>query len=131
IIVGRVLGWNVLKSSRFEIARNGSNFIFHGSGFGHGLGLCQEGAHVMAARGAGYQKSLEKYFPGTTIKKDAETRGNGDAVSANSSNRWKPDILLKPALNFFSESPRIRVSASRTVTISSDHFTVTYPADVD
>src|SRR5205807_8769263 len=94
IIVGRVLGWNVLKSSRFEIARNGSNFIFHGSGFGHGLGLCQEGAHVMAARGAGYQKILEKYFPGTIIKKDAETRGNGDAVSANSSNRWRAGLLI-------------------------------------
>ena len=33
IIVGRVLGWNVLKSSRFDIARAGSNFIFRGSGF--------------------------------------------------------------------------------------------------
>jgi SpoIID/LytB domain protein len=67
IIVGRVLGWNVLKSSRFEITRSGSNFIFRGSGFGHGLGLCQEGAHVMAARGASYQKILEKYFPGTRV----------------------------------------------------------------
>src|SRR5262249_1828352 len=67
IIVGRVLGWNVLKSSRFEVARVGTNFVFHGSGFGHGLGLCQEGAHVLAARGASYQKILEKYFPGTSV----------------------------------------------------------------
>ncbi|HEY6045147.1 MAG TPA: penicillin-binding transpeptidase domain-containing protein, partial [Pyrinomonadaceae bacterium] len=36
IIVGRVLGWNVLKSSRFEVSRAGSNFVFRGSGFGHG-----------------------------------------------------------------------------------------------
>ena len=68
IIVGRVLGWNVLKSSRFEVTRSGSNFIFHGSGFGHGLGLCQEGAHVLAARGVNYQKILEKYFPGTSVR---------------------------------------------------------------
>ncbi|HYX31414.1 MAG TPA: SpoIID/LytB domain-containing protein [Pyrinomonadaceae bacterium] len=68
IIVGRVLGWNVLKSSRFEVSRSGSNFVFHGRGFGHGLGLCQEGAHAMAARGANYQKILEKYFPGTTLR---------------------------------------------------------------
>src|SRR6185503_11763319 len=60
IIVGRVLGWNLLKSSRFEVSRNGTNFVFRGSGFGHGLGLCQEGAHVMAARGASYQRILEK-----------------------------------------------------------------------
>jgi hypothetical protein len=42
LIVGRALGWNVLKSSRFTISRSGSTFVFHGSGFGHGLGLCQE-----------------------------------------------------------------------------------------
>jgi len=68
IIVGRRLGWNVLKSSRFEVTRSGSNFIFHGSGFGHGLGLCQEGAHVLAARGVNYQKILEKYYPGTNVR---------------------------------------------------------------
>ena len=67
IIVGRVLGWNLLKSSRFEVSRHGSNFMFRGSGFGHGLGLCQEGAHVMAQRGATYQRILEKYFPGTRV----------------------------------------------------------------
>src|SRR6185437_10373134 len=67
IIVGRALGWNLLKSSHFEIARSGSNFIFRGRGFGHGLGLCQEGAHVMAERGANYQQILEKYFPTTHI----------------------------------------------------------------
>jgi len=77
IIAGRVLGWNVLKSSRFEVARTGSNFIFRGSGFGHGLGLCQEGAHVMAARGASYQKILEKYFPGTSVsKRDSPPRSS-------------------------------------------------------
>ena len=78
IIVGRVLGWNVLKSSRFEVARAGSNFIFHGSGFGHGLGLCQEGAHVMAARGSSYQRILEKYFPGARVGKDREIERKGD-----------------------------------------------------
>ena len=67
IIVGRALGWNLLKSSRFEISRSGSNFMFRGSGFGHGLGLCQEGAHVMAARGASYRQILTKYFPSTRI----------------------------------------------------------------
>ncbi|HMF56907.1 MAG TPA: SpoIID/LytB domain-containing protein, partial [Pyrinomonadaceae bacterium] len=51
LIVGRALGWNFIKSSRFEVARDGASFVFHGSGFGHGLGLCQEGAHVMAQRG--------------------------------------------------------------------------------
>lgn len=67
MIVGRALGWNVLKSSRFEVARSGTDFVFRGSGFGHGLGLCQEGAHEMARRGFSYRRILEHYFPGTKV----------------------------------------------------------------
>jgi stage II sporulation protein D len=67
IIVGRTLGWNILKSTRFEVARAGLNFVFRGRGFGHGLGLCQTGAHVMARRGASYQQIIKQYFPGVNI----------------------------------------------------------------
>ena len=67
LIVGRALGWNILKSSRFEVTRVGQNFVFRGEGFGHGLGLCQEGAHVMAQRGASYRQILKHYFPGTSV----------------------------------------------------------------
>jgi SpoIID/LytB domain protein len=78
IIVGRVLGWNYLKSSRFEIARSGSNFVFRGQGFGHGLGLCQEGAHVMAARGASYRQILGKYFPSTFVEGETTIMRSGE-----------------------------------------------------
>jgi hypothetical protein len=67
IIVGRTLGWGVLKSSRFEVSRAGSAYVFRGAGFGHGLGLCQAGAHVSAARGAGYRQILGRYFPGAGV----------------------------------------------------------------
>jgi stage II sporulation protein D len=67
IIVGRTLGWNVLKSSRFDVVRAGDAYVFRGSGFGHGLGLCQAGAHTLAARGASYRQILEQYFPGTGV----------------------------------------------------------------
>ncbi|HEY9402787.1 MAG TPA: SpoIID/LytB domain-containing protein, partial [Pyrinomonadaceae bacterium] len=67
IVVGRTLGWSVLKSSRFEVMRAGDKFVFRGSGFGHGLGLCQSGAHVMAARGASYRQVLAYYFPATSV----------------------------------------------------------------
>ncbi|HEV8139257.1 MAG TPA: SpoIID/LytB domain-containing protein, partial [Pyrinomonadaceae bacterium] len=139
LIVGRTLGWNILKSSRFEVSRNGWSFVFRGSGFGHGLGLCQEGAHVMAARGANYQRILEKYFPGTRVGTETGTRGHGDAASLGSINKWKSDVLISqfPASRSISVSPLPRVSASRFVrasrfiTISSEHFRVTYPADID
>jgi len=131
IIVGRVLGWNVLKSSRFDISRSGATFVFRGSGFGHGLGLCQEGAHVMAARGASYPRILEKYFPGTSIKQDAETRRRADSVKADSSNHWKSDVLWPAAEHLLSVSPRLNLSASRLLTISSEHFRLTYPAGIE
>ncbi len=155
LIVGRTLGWNVLKSSRFEVSRNGSNFVFRGSGFGHGLGLCQEGAHVMAARGSSYQRILEKYFPGTRVGRDGGTRGYGDTGTGrqgdrrtDSQSQWKSDILINSLGSFpasshlrFSVSPSPRlpvfvsphhpVSPSRFVTISSEHFRVSYPDDID
>ncbi|HET6975552.1 MAG TPA: SpoIID/LytB domain-containing protein [Pyrinomonadaceae bacterium] len=118
IIVGRALGWNVLKSSRFEVVRSGTNFIFRGSGFGHGLGLCQEGAHVMAARGASYEKILEKYFPGTVVKKDVKKLAS------------KADIF--PNAFDFRDFPRTELSSSlQLLSISSEHFNLSYPSDVD
>ena len=79
LIVGRALGWQFLKSSLFTVSRSGSEFVFRGGGFGHGLGLCQEGSHVMAQRGQSFQQILAHYFPGTLVKRDAETRRRGDA----------------------------------------------------
>lgn len=67
LIVGRALGWQLIKSSRFTVSRSGSDFVFRGGGFGHGLGLCQEGSHVMARRGQSYKRILAHYFPGTRV----------------------------------------------------------------
>lgn len=67
MIVGRSLGWQMIKSSRFDVTRAGENFVFSGSGFGHGLGLCQEGAHVMARRGMNHRQIINHYFPGTNL----------------------------------------------------------------
>jgi SpoIID/LytB domain protein len=134
IIVGRSLGWNWLKSSRFEVSRSGSNFIFRGSGFGHGLGLCQEGAHVMAQRGAGYRQILGKYFPTTNVVRGAEDRiaslPRGDHPVVRDGRRsftladviWKGDLNLWPKSNVFGPLARL--------TISSEHFRVNYPGSV-
>jgi len=130
IIIGRALGWNVLKSSRFEVSHSGSNFIFRGSGFGHGLGLCQEGAHVMATRGASYQKILEKYFPGTVVKRDVTKRGRGDTAKINVTGESKADILLSPLRYRYPLAAGLTTN-SRFLTISSENFRLAYPADVD
>jgi hypothetical protein len=80
IIIGRSLGWNLIKSSRFKVSRSGLRYIFRGSGFGHGLGLCQEGGHVMAQRGADYRQVLAKYFPGTVVDRYERERSAADLL---------------------------------------------------
>ena len=72
IIVGkeleirRALSRSHLYSSAFEVERAGEEFILHGSGWGHGVGLCQIGAAVMANQGKSYEEILGFYYPGTT-----------------------------------------------------------------
>lgn len=40
-----------------------------GAGWGHGVGLCQIGAAVMAIQGRTYLGILQHYFPGTTLRR--------------------------------------------------------------
>ena len=46
-----------------------AEIIFDGGGWGHGVGLCQIGAAVMAERGFKAAHILAHYFPGAKIKK--------------------------------------------------------------
>jgi peptidoglycan hydrolase-like amidase len=39
-----------------------------GAGAGHGIGLCQSGARIMAASGANFLAILSRYYPNTTLK---------------------------------------------------------------
>ncbi|MDQ3746651.1 MAG: SpoIID/LytB domain-containing protein, partial [Acidobacteriota bacterium] len=97
IIVGRTLGWNVLKSSRFDVVRAGAAYVFRGTGFGHGLGLCQVGAHTLAARGASYRQILEQYFPGTGIGDATRSLPGGDAAGRVQLNSARGRVQLDSA----------------------------------
>ena len=58
-----------LYSSAFVVDRNEQgDFILTGAGWGHGVGLCQIGAAVMADKGYTYQQILAHYFPGSELK---------------------------------------------------------------
>lgn len=123
IIVGRALGWNLLKSSRFTVKRAGSHFVFRGSGFGHGLGLCQEGAHVMAQRGAGYRQILERYFPGVEVSRELTSQSESSADLL-----WEEPA--RPEASVMSAASNSRRSVSRR-SLSSEDFRIVYPASVD
>ena len=65
--IRRALSPNHLKSSAFEVSREGDEFILKGKGWGHGVGLCQIGAAVMAEKGYSYKEILKHYYDGTEI----------------------------------------------------------------
>jgi SpoIID/LytB domain protein len=67
MIVGRALGWHLVKSTAFEVRRTSGGYRFDGRGFGHGIGLCVLGSVSRAARGADARTILDQYFPGLTI----------------------------------------------------------------
>ncbi|HAH31944.1 MAG TPA: hypothetical protein DCL44_06495 [Elusimicrobia bacterium] len=61
-------GSNSFKSTYITHIKEGkSGYEFYGRGWGHGVGLCQEGAKEMAARGKNYKKILKHYYPGASI----------------------------------------------------------------
>jgi stage II sporulation protein D len=82
--IGRNLGWNTLRSERYEVQTYGGRIHFRGSGEGHGVGLCQRGADEMASEGLSYREILAFYYPGTTVGITARgfewTRLGGDGV---------------------------------------------------
>ena len=72
--IRRWLSRSHLYSSAFVVTVNiipgeAERFIFHGAGWGHGVGLCQIGAAVMATRGFSAEEILRHYFRGVEIKK--------------------------------------------------------------
>lgn len=73
--IRRVLSPTHLYSSAFYVEKreieNGipQKFILQGAGWGHGVGLCQIGAAVMAERGYQFDEILTHYFPNAVLKK--------------------------------------------------------------
>lgn len=53
-----------LRSTFFSISQKEANIVVRGRGFGHGVGLCQEGAMKMADLGYSYLEILKFYYSG-------------------------------------------------------------------
>ena len=68
LIIRRWLSDSHLKSSAFTITWTGEDrLILEGYGWGHGVGLCQIGAAVMAYSGYTYSEILQHYYPGSEL----------------------------------------------------------------
>ena len=68
--IRRVLSESHLYSSAFDVERTPEgDFILHGQGWGHGVGLCQIGAAVMGEQGKKYDEILLFYYRNAEIQK--------------------------------------------------------------
>ncbi len=61
------------KGSTTLSAKSTGTFVFKVYGFGHGVGMSQDGAIQMAKDGSTYDEILTHYFTGTTIVTDSAT----------------------------------------------------------
>lgn len=58
----------LLPSAFFTIAKNGKIYIIRGGGYGHGIGMSQNGANEMAKAGKTCEEILQFFYPGTTVQ---------------------------------------------------------------
>jgi stage II sporulation protein D len=60
---------NRLRSTKLKIVKDGDMFEFTGEGWGHAVGLCQEGANGMALKDFNTLQILEYYYPECRVVK--------------------------------------------------------------
>lgn len=65
----RAIGAQRLPSTLFDVRRAGSDFVFVGSGRGHGVGMSQWGARALASQGATYAQILARFYPGARLER--------------------------------------------------------------
>lgn len=62
------IGYRKAKSNNYKISKDKKGLFIAGSGYGHGVGLCQYGAYEMAKQGFDYKQILKHYFPNHTLR---------------------------------------------------------------
>ena len=58
----------LLPSAFITITKSGDQFVIDGGGFGHGIGMSQNGANEMAKHGKNYIDILTLFYPGTAVE---------------------------------------------------------------
>jgi len=115
-IVGRTLGWLLVKSAAFEMDRRGDVYHFEGHGYGHGVGMCVIGSVNLAARGQTAAQILNRYYPGLDII----------AIGGSSGLVARGSLLVEPRAT--SPEPR---AASPEPRRSAEAFALPAPSPVE
>jgi len=74
LVIRQALSERTLYSACFYVEKKGNGtmptkFILKGAGWGHGVGMCQVGASVMAHRGKKFDEILTHYYKGVFLEK--------------------------------------------------------------
>lgn len=65
--INQTFGARAIRSTRFDLTEAGGEYRFDGTGFGHGVGLCQVGAAARLRRGESVAAVLSAYYPGVRL----------------------------------------------------------------
>ena len=68
-VLREIIGFDRLRSTRFDVEQRGNELIFRGQGWGHGVGMSQWGAAKMGEMNYTTEEILQFYYPGTEIHK--------------------------------------------------------------
>jgi stage II sporulation protein D len=63
----QMIGPNTVRSAKFEVSIKSGTLAIKGSGWGHGVGMCQWGALGLAEQGKTAEEILSFYYPGAEI----------------------------------------------------------------
>jgi stage II sporulation protein D len=63
-----LLGPDKMKSTQFRVEQDSGQFYFSGVGFGHGVGLCQQGSKILGLRGRTHAQILAHYYPRALLR---------------------------------------------------------------
>lgn len=66
-VLMRSFGASAVRSTRLEIRNVGDAYVLSGTGFGHGVGVCQVGAMAQARAGRAPADILAHYYPNTSL----------------------------------------------------------------
>ena len=109
--LGRVAGWQRIKSTDFEVRRTGNGFQLRGRGMGHGVGLCVIGAGKRATAGRSADEILRFYFPTLQVGLIPETtitaRGTPTVAQPARPAADRADVRVALPANEETERPRI------------------------
>lgn len=92
-----------LKSAWFNVSVHRNEVRLAGRGYGHGVGLCQEGAMAMAAKGWTYERIIDYYYKDVRIVNSSSlhrlndgeiTTNQNDTLSKNQSEQTEATMRL-------------------------------------